>query len=159
MKQYCNRWAKVCCRSVFTSGFSMVLLLVATSQSHAQSAAESEAQQQGLPHGFDAGWKGMKTCTVLYETPEVQVGQCSFAPGVGHEKHYHNPHFGYVIEGSTMQVQDASGERELTTKAGDTWSTTTVTVHQAINIGTTTARYLIVEPRPLGSDVLTPASE
>jgi len=103
---------------------------------------------EGLPHGFDAGWKGERTCAVLYETETVRVGQCSFPPGTGHEKHYHNPHFGYVLEGSTMQVRDQSGEREVVAETGSTWSTSTVTVHEAINSGDTTARYLIVEPRP-----------
>jgi len=101
----------------------------------------------GLPHGFDAGWQGQKTCTVLYETETVRVGQCSFPPGTGHEKHYHNPHFGYVLEGSTMRVLDQTGEREVVAETGSTWSTSTITIHEAVNIGTTTARYLIVEPR------------
>ncbi len=103
--------------------------------------------EQDLPHAFDAGWKGQKTCVVLFETPVVRVGQCIFPPGTGHEKHYHNPHFGYVLEGSTMLIQDPSGEREVVTEAGATWQTGQRTVHQAINTGTTTARYLIVEPK------------
>ena len=109
----------------------------------------AQADETGtLPHGFDAGWKGQETCTVLYETAEVRVGQCSFPPGIGHEKHYHNPHFGFVLEGSTMQIQDQAGEREVVTETGSTWSTSSLTIHEAINTGSTTARYLIVEPRP-----------
>lgn len=100
----------------------------------------------GLPHAFDAGWKGVQTCTILFETATVRVGQCIFPPGVGHEKHYHNPHFGYVLEGSTMLIQDSFGEREAVTEAGTIWHTEQRTVHQALNIGSTTARYLIVEP-------------
>lgn len=34
-----------------------------------------------LPEAFDAGWKGKKTCELLYETESVRVGQCSFPPG------------------------------------------------------------------------------
>ncbi|HKX54746.1 MAG TPA: hypothetical protein VJN01_01540, partial [Xanthomonadales bacterium] len=60
-----------------------------------------------LPHAFDAGWQGKKTCEIVYETALVRVGRCSFPPGTGHEKHYHNPHFGYVIEGATMLIQGA----------------------------------------------------
>ncbi len=100
-----------------------------------------------LPHAFDAGWKGEKTCTVLYEITTVRVGQCSFAPGVGHEKHYHNPHFGFVLQGSTMRIQDQSGEREVVAKTGSSWTSGSVTVHEAINTGATTASYLIIEPR------------
>ena len=70
-----------------------------------------------------------------------------FPPGVGHEKHYHNPHFGYVLEGGTLHIVDDSGEKTVTTKVGGSWSTTELTVHEAVNIGDTTTRYLIVEPR------------
>jgi quercetin dioxygenase-like cupin family protein len=137
--------AKNVMKSVISLSLGLLMSLLCAPLAHAQ---ESAAGIDGLPHGFDAGWKGMKTCTVLFETPEVRVGQCSFAPGVGHEKHYHNPHFGYVLEGSTMLIQDSSGEHEVTTQTGSSWSTTTVTIHEAINSGTTHARYLIIEPRP-----------
>lgn len=101
----------------------------------------------GLPHAFDAGWQGEKTCSVLYETPLVRVGKCSFAPGIGHEKHYHNPHFGFVLQGSTMWVKDKDGEREVVAETGSSWSSSSLTVHEAINIGAATASYLIIEPR------------
>lgn len=100
-----------------------------------------------LPHAFDAGWQGRQTCELLYETPAVRVGQCSFPPGVGHELHYHRPHFGYVLVGGTLRIESAAGESVVTTESGDTWSTDALTVHQAVNIGDTTTRYLIVEPK------------
>jgi quercetin dioxygenase-like cupin family protein len=107
------------------------------------------ADPTGLPEAFDAGWEGRKPCELLYENEEVRVGRCTFPPGVGHEKHYHVPHFGYVLEGSTLQVTDDQGEtRVIETATGDSWSTSEITVHSAVNIGDTTARYLIVEPRP-----------
>jgi len=34
----------------------------------------------------------------------------------------------------------------VTTEAGGSWSTDSVTVHEAVNIGDTTTSYLIVEP-------------
>ncbi|MDZ4730403.1 MAG: amidohydrolase family protein [Xanthomonadales bacterium] len=111
----------------------------------------------GLPHAFDAGWKGMQTCQLLYETATVRVGQCIFPPGVGHEKHYHNAHFGYVLEGSTMLIHDSFGERTAITEAGTTWSTAQRAVHQAINIGNTTASYIIVEPRLSGPELVSQA--
>lgn len=101
----------------------------------------------GLPHAFDAGWQGQETCELLFEDASVRVGKCEFPPGIGHEKHYHNPHFGYVLEGSTMRLVDADGEQTVTTETGGSWSTTAVTVHEGLNVGQTTARYLIVEPR------------
>lgn len=111
------------------------------------SIATAEAPPEGLPHAFDAGWQGTQTCELLYETPEVRVGRCSFPPEVGHEKHYHEPHFGYVLEGGTLRITDSEGTRVSSTVTGGTWSTDTRTVHEAINIGDTTTSYLIVEPQ------------
>jgi len=102
---------------------------------------------ENLPHAFDAGWNGQDTCELLYEDQATRIGRCVFPPGIGHEKHYHNPHFGYVLEGSTLRIRDDQGEREVETRAGGSWSTTGVTVHEAINIGNTTTSYLIVETR------------
>jgi len=98
-----------------------------------------------LPQAFEAGWEGQKTCETLFEDETRRVGRCIFPPGVGHEKHYHNPHFGYVLEGGTLRIQDDRGEREVTTTTNGTWTTTSVTVHEALNVGDTTTSYLIVE--------------
>ena len=105
-------------------------------------------ETDGLPHAFDAGWKGQTTCELLFEDASVRVGRCVFPPGIGHEKHYHNPHFGYVLEGSTLRVTDANGVQDVVTVTGGSWSTDTVTIHEALNVGETTTSYLIVEPRP-----------
>lgn len=113
----------------------------------ALAAATAEAgEEAGLPHAFDAGWKGQQTCSILFEDAAMRVARCEFPPGVGHEKHYHNPHFGYVLEGGTLRIADAGGEREVTTTSGGSWSTSEVTVHEAQNIGDTTTSYLIAEP-------------
>ena len=40
-------------------------------------------------------------------------------------------------------------ERDVQTVTGGTWSTDSVTVHEAVNIGDTTTSYLIVEPREI----------
>jgi len=101
-----------------------------------------------LPEAFDAGWKGEKTCELLYETESVRVARCSFPPGIGHEKHFHYPHFGYVLEGGTLSITDATGKvEEMQTVTGGNWSTNTITVHEALNIGETTTSYVIVEPK------------
>jgi quercetin dioxygenase-like cupin family protein len=101
-----------------------------------------------LPEAFDAGWKGEKPCKLLYETESVRVARCSFPPGIGHEKHFHYPHFGYVLEGGTLSITDATGKmKEVQTTTGKNWSTNTNTVHEALNIGETTTSYLIVEPK------------
>jgi quercetin dioxygenase-like cupin family protein len=104
-------------------------------------------EYENLPHAFDAGWKGQKTCEVLFEDQTVRVGRCIFPPGSGHEKHYHNPHFGYVLEGGTLYIRDDQGGRKVTTESAGTWSTSRITVHEAENVGDTTTSYLIVEPK------------
>jgi quercetin dioxygenase-like cupin family protein len=108
--------------------------------------AAAAGQQDGLPHAFEAGWKGQETCSVLFESDAMRVARCVFPPGVGHEKHYHDPHYGYVLEGGTLRITDARGTREVSTTAGAGWSTSEVTVHEALNVGDTTTSYLIVEP-------------
>lgn len=108
-------------------------------------------EETQLPHAFEAGWEGEKTCEVLFEDDSTRVGRCVFPPGVGHEKHYHNPHFGYVLEGGILRLQDSKGVHEVTTRSGGTWTTTEITVHQAVNIGETTTSYLIVEPKMIAN--------
>ena len=103
--------------------------------------------EEDLPHAFQAGWKGQDTCELLFEGLGIRVGTCAFPHGIGHEKHYHNPHFGYVLEGGTLSIRDAAGERTVTTKTNGAWSTTERTVHEAVNTGDTTTSYVIVEPR------------
>jgi len=101
-----------------------------------------------LPEAFDAGWQGEDTCELLYETESVRVARCSFPPGIGHEKHFHYPHFGYVLQGGLLRITDAEGgveERQTTT--GKSWSTSGITIHEALNIGDTTTSYLIIEPK------------
>lgn len=108
-------------------------------------------EETQLPHAFEAGWEGEKTCEVLFEDDSTRVGRCVFPPGVGHEKHYHNPHFGYVLEGGILRLQDSKGVHGVTTRSGGTWTTTEITVHQAVNIGETTTSYLIVEPKMIAN--------
>lgn len=130
---------------------SMLLFLVLVAL-HSQTGLARDSKpmppdHSGLPHAFDAGWKGEKTCELLFEDEKTRVGRCVFPPGIGHEKHYHNPHFGYVLEGGTLLIRDSNGERKVTTRDGGDWSTTTISIHEAVNVGDTTTSYLIVEPR------------
>jgi len=102
-----------------------------------------------LPEAFDAGWQGQKPCELLYETESVRVGRCVFPPGVGHEMHFHYPHFGYVAEGGTVRMKDDKGTVEVrNTVTGSTWSTSEITIHEALNVGETTTSYIIVDPKP-----------
>jgi len=129
-------------RGLFLLGMSAVFVQWSFAEDLADGA------KQNLPAAFDAGWKGEKTCEVLYELESVRVGRCSFAPGVGHEKHFHVPHFGYVLEGGTMRIRDAAGvEKVVTTTTGKSWSSDKITVHDVLNIGDTTTSYLVIEPK------------
>ena len=98
------------------------------------------------PHAFEAGWKGRKVCDVLQETAEFVMARCTFRPGVGHERHWHGPHLGYVVAGSTMRIADDKGTSERKLKTGDSWKSDGV-VHEALNIGGATAVYIIVEEK------------
>ena len=99
-----------------------------------------------VPQAFDAGWKGEKVCEVLQETAHARLARCTFPPGVGHEKHRHGPHVGYVVSGGTMRITDDKGTAVRVLKAGDSWKSAGTT-HEALNIGDTTAVYVIVESK------------
>lgn len=75
--------------------------------------------ERNLPHAFDTGWRGEKVCEVLYEDERVRVGLCTFPPGIGHERHYHLPHFGYTLESGTMRIEDDEGVREVEIPAAE----------------------------------------
>jgi len=93
-----------------------------------------------LPDPLAAGWKGASVCERLNDDSEHRILRCTFNPGVGHERHYHDPHFGYAIEGGRMRITDENGVRSVYTSAGVVW-------HEVLNIGDKTVVYLIVEPK------------
>ena len=102
---------------------------------------------EDLPTAFDAGWQGQDVCELLYENDEMRVGRCSFPPGIGHERHFHPPHWGYILEGSTMRITDADGTEERILESGVSWWSDGIAWHEAVNIGTETGVYLIMEPK------------
>ena len=101
--------------------------------------------KQLLPDALEAGWNGEKVCEVAHETKKVRVLKCTFPPKVGHEKHYHKPHFGYTIKGSTFQIIDDKGVREVHVKTGTQFSKDSISEHEVLNVGDSTAVFLIVE--------------
>ena len=72
----------------------------------------SGAAAADLPDALTAGWKGEKTCEKLLEDEKVRVARCTFPPGVGHERHFHPPHYLYVLGAGRVRVTDAKGTRE-----------------------------------------------
>lgn len=79
--------------------FAMTFLALGLSSVQANPGSQDPA----LPHAIDAGWKGQASCELLYENDAMRVARCIFPPGIGHEKPFHNPHFGYVLEGGTLR--------------------------------------------------------
>lgn len=95
-----------------------------------------------------AGWQGERVCELLQEDTQVRVLRCTFPPGVGHEVHYHPPHFGYVLEGdSTMRITTVQGVVDRPVRAGTSFSNDAELQHAALNVGTETTRYLIIEKK------------
>lgn len=108
--------------------------------------ASASAQLAPLPMALCAGWQGERTCELLSEDAQTRILRCTFPPGVGHEMHYHPPHFGYVLSGdSIMRVRTAEGVVDRPVRAGQTFSNDREVVHEPVNIGTETTTYLIVE--------------
>ena len=62
-----------------------------------------------LPSAFDAGWHGAKVCEPLFENATMRAARCTFPPGGGHERHFHPPHWGYIVQGSTMRITTTAG--------------------------------------------------
>ncbi len=105
------------------------------------------AREEQLPDPLEAGWEGESVCELLHEDESLRVLECTFPPGVGHERHYHDKHFGYVLVGGRMQITDAEGTRVAEFPDGLTWNSDGVEWHEVVNVGDTISRYLIVEPK------------
>ena len=123
-----------------TLALPLLLFLSAAAQ---QSVSEADA----LPEAFEAGWQGRDTCEQLFENDGIRVGRCTFPPGIGHERHWHPRHWGYILSGGTMRITDANGTTERSFETGGSWWSDGVAWHEAVNIGNTTAVYLIIEPK------------
>jgi len=110
--------------------------------------ASASAQVAPLPMALCAGWQGERVCEVLSEDAQMRVLRCTFPPGVGHEMHYHPPHFGYVLSGeSTMRITTDAGVADRPVRAGQPFANAQEIRHQALNVGDETTVYLIVEKK------------
>lgn len=98
-----------------------------------------------LPDPLEAGWNGSPVCEQLHEDSGQRILRCTFPPDVGHERHHHAPHFGYAVAGGRMQIKDESGVREIEVPTGSSFSSDGVVWHEVLNIGETTAVYIIFE--------------
>ncbi len=108
----------------------------------------SSAQAQtaeAYPNAIQAGWNGAEVCRVLQADERARLIECVFAPGVGHERHYHPPHVGFVIEGGVMEMTTAAGVTQLELETNSSWTSPGVVWHEALNISDHTIRYLMFE--------------
>jgi mannose-6-phosphate isomerase-like protein (cupin superfamily) len=99
-----------------------------------------------LPDPLAAGWNGEKVCEQLHRDNDQRVLRCTFPPGVGYERHYHDKNFGYVLAGGRMRIADADGTRDVDLVAGNSYASDGTEWHEVVNIGDTTVVYLLVEP-------------
>jgi len=100
-----------------------------------------------LPDPLKAGWKGASVCQLIKENKSIRVLKCSFPPNVGHERHYHKPHFGYTLAGSKFRIKDTTGVKEVQVLTGTDFYSNGTEWHEVLNIGDSTAVFLIVEPK------------
>lgn len=103
--------------------------------------------QPKLPDPLEAGWQSQKVCEVLEDNDQLRTLKCIFPPNVGHERHYHNTHFGYTLKGGTFRITDTTGTREVTIPTGYSFYNERVEWHEVLNIGDSTAVFLIMEPK------------
>jgi quercetin dioxygenase-like cupin family protein len=110
--------------------------------------ASASAQTAPLPQALCAGWEGERVCELLHEDAMIRVLRCTFPPGVGHEPHYHPPHFGYALEGeSVMRITTEEGVAERPVRAGGSFANDVEVRHEALNVGGQGTAYLIVEKK------------
>ncbi|MEM7082095.1 MAG: cupin domain-containing protein [Pseudomonadota bacterium] len=120
--------------------------LVALAACTTQSPEAPSGNPLNLPDPLAAGWRGAPVCEQLSLTEYQRVLRCTFPPGVGHERHYHPPHFGYALSGGRMRLTDAQGTRDVTLADHSYFSSDGTAWHEVENVGTTTVQYLIIEP-------------
>lgn len=100
-----------------------------------------------LPDPLLAGWNGKKVCEKIEDNKHQRILKCTFKPGVGHERHYHLPHFGYTLAGSIFKIKDSTGTRIINVKTGSYFNNNHIEWHEVLNIGDSTAVFLIIEPK------------
>ena len=104
-------------------------------------------KSKSLPDPLMAGWNNQPVCEVLEDNSKLRVLRCTFPPGIGHERHYHDPHFGYAIAGSKFRITDTTGTREVDVPTGFSFSNKDIAWHEVLNIGDSTGVFLIIEPK------------
>jgi len=100
-----------------------------------------------LPDPLKAGWNDQAVCELIKDNNKIRVLKCTFPPNVGHERHFHDEHFGYTLVGGKFRIKDTTGIREVDIPTGYEFYNEKVEWHEVLNIGKTTAVFLIIEPK------------
>lgn len=100
-----------------------------------------------LKDPLQAGWNNEAVCEVVEDNPKIRVLKCTFPPGVGHERHFHASHFGYTLQGGKFRIKDTTGTREVNVPTGYEYYNEGIDWHEVLNIGDSTAIFLIIEPK------------
>ena len=108
-------------------------------------AAAGCTSNASLPDPLAAGWQGREVCENLHEDKTQRILRCTFPPGIGHERHYHAAHYGYIVNGGRMQITDSAGVRVVDITAGKGFASSGVSWHEALNVGDSTVVVLIME--------------
>ena len=103
--------------------------------------------KNNLSDPLEAGWNNQAVCELIKDNPQLRVLKCTFPPGVGHERHNHKAHFGYTLAGSTFRIKDTTGVREIKVPSGSNFYNEGIEWHEVLNIGDSTAVFLIIEPK------------
>jgi beta-alanine degradation protein BauB len=122
-------------------------IVLATSAACTAQSTPPTPHAPPLPTAFEAGWKGEKVCEPLFENEQMRAARCTFPPGGGHDRHFHPPHWGYILEGTTMRITTEAGSVDRVLKSGTNWWSDGIAWHEAVNIGSTTSVYIIIEPK------------
>ena len=101
----------------------------------------------GLPDPLAAGWNGKPVCERLHEDATQLVMRCTFASGVGQERHSYDAYFGYTLSGGRMRIEDENGVREVDVPTGSSFTSQGVSWHEVLNVGDTSSVFLIVEAK------------
>ena len=103
--------------------------------------------KQILLDPLQAGWKNKSVCELLEENSKIRVLKCTFPPKIGHEKHFHDTHFGYTLKGSKFRIKNSKGVKVVNVPTGTKFYNKDITWHEVLNIGDSTAVFLIIEPK------------
>ncbi len=108
-------------------------------------------QTQAAENQTDPAAVSPEFYTVLFENDHMRAVEYALPPNANDNPHTHPPKFMYALEGGTLLITPDSGAPfESAVKAGDGEWSPARGLHSARNIGDTTVRILLIEPKSAG---------